>query len=212
LHGFASSPNGNKVRFYREKLRKIGIELHAPDLNTPDFEHMTLTAIISKIAEVTSSLQEGPVYLIGSSMGGLAALHFYDHYRKTAARNVRKILFLAPAFTLFSRLDADSEGELSVWRSTGTMQFFHYGYQENRSIRYDIVADAEQYDTYSVKLDIPALIYHGLQDEDVPPTQSIRFAETRPNVTLRLVESDHRLRNVLDDLWTGTVNFFELTI
>ncbi|MCC7209709.1 MAG: hypothetical protein IT323_20530, partial [Anaerolineae bacterium] len=37
------------------------------------------------------------------------------------------------------------------------------------------------------------LIVHGLRDDVVDYRDSVRFAEGRPNVTLRLVDSDHQL-------------------
>jgi predicted esterase len=53
----------------------------------------------------------------------------------------------------------------------------------------------------------PVLIFHGKHDAVVPPGHSVTFAQQHPNTTLRLLESDHQLLNVLDDMWMETEKF-----
>jgi hypothetical protein len=54
------------------------------------------------------------------------------------------------------------------------------------------------------------LIYHGVHDESVDYRHSVRFAQSRPNVALRLVESDHQLHDQLDNIWAEAIPFFNL--
>ena len=80
LHGLGSSPSSNKGRFYAERLSERGANVRLPDLNVPDFEHLTLTAMLERVAAEIRDIpaESGSVALIGSSMGGLTAIHFAD--------------------------------------------------------------------------------------------------------------------------------------
>ena len=49
LHGFASGPQGAKGTHCRDWAAARGIPFHAPDLNLPDFEHLTLTAQVEAV-------------------------------------------------------------------------------------------------------------------------------------------------------------------
>lgn len=210
LHGFASSPQGRKITDLRTRLATFNLPLHAPDLNVPSFEKLSLTEILKTIANEVSSLPAGPVYLIGSSMGGLAALHFYDQYRYSAAQHVEKILFLAPAFQFFSEHTNERATWVTDWKQEGTFPFFHFGLDKEVPVHYGLVEDARRYNSQTVNLDIPALIYHGLNDETVPYITSVEFAETRDNVALHLLDSEHTLVDKIDDIWAGLIEFFEL--
>jgi uncharacterized protein len=78
LHGFASSPASKKATLFRTPMEAHGVRYLVPDLNVPDFEHLTLTAMLERVAETIRDIpDDGPLYLVGSSMGALVALHFY---------------------------------------------------------------------------------------------------------------------------------------
>jgi len=51
------------------------------------------------------------------------------------------------------------------------------------------------------------LIFQGLRDTVVPPEYSVKFAERHPNVRLRLMNSDHELTNVMDEMWMEAEEF-----
>ena len=56
LHGFASGPKGAKGTHCRAWAEARQIPFHAPDLNLPDFEHLTLTAQVEAVAELVGGL------------------------------------------------------------------------------------------------------------------------------------------------------------
>lgn len=206
LHGFASSPFGNKVSWLRDKLEEEkGLDLVVPDLNVPSFARLSLTSIIEKIAEEIEKADE-PVHLIGSSFGGLAALHFYDRYRNSTAHKVSKILFLAPAFKALSGLSDDFQ----QWREKGSLAIEHFHHNRKIDVHYGLIEDLEQYDSYSVPFDIPAIIIHGKNDESVSFQYSVDFAAGKPNVKLTLVDDDHSLTESLDLIWQHVIEFFEI--
>ena len=44
LHGFASSPQSTKARFFAEKFARAGIPFAAPALDAGDFQNLTVSA------------------------------------------------------------------------------------------------------------------------------------------------------------------------
>ncbi len=199
LHGFASSPQSGKARFFAQKFRELGVPFVAPQLDEGNFEGLTITGQLKVIEKAVGNQ---PAVLMGSSLGGYLAALF-------AARSVQveKLVLLAPAFQFPTRWRARySAHELELWRQRGTIPFFHYGFQQERGLGYQIVEDAAKYEDQPAFTQ-PALVLHGLRDETVPADLSKAFAKGHPNVTLRLLDSGHELTDVLDELWSETARF-----
>lgn len=199
LHGFASGPSSQKARFFRERFGQLGMGLEVPDLAEGRFEQLTITgqlAILERIA------RGEPVSLIGSSMGGyLAALYAARH------PEVEKLVLLAPAFSFSSRWpEALGEEKMAEWRRTGLLPVFHYSEGRKTAIGYQLIEDARQYEAFP-KLTQPTLIFHGQHDDVVPPGYSVTFSQQHQRTELHLMESDHQLLNVLDDIWIDTEKF-----
>jgi pimeloyl-ACP methyl ester carboxylesterase len=202
LHGFASSPQSSKARFFAEKFQALGVPFSAPQLDEGNFQGLTISG---QLRVVDNAVHGDPVVLMGSSLGGyIAALY--------AARNVQvdKLVLLAPAFQFPTRWKARYSGEeLELWRRRGTIPFFHYGFKEERDLGFQIVEDAMKYEDEPA-FQQPALVLHGRGDTVVPAAFSKAFAEGHPNVTLRLVDSGHELTDVLPELWSETAAFLGL--
>ncbi len=209
LHGFASSPTSKKAAYFQERLAEAHVAAHIPNLNVPDFEHLTLTAILSRVAQAVDASPPGPVGLIGSSLGGLAALHFVDRYRLNQGRRIEKLFLMAPALDFReNRLRQMGEDGLSQWQEQGWREFYNYAAQSPRRVHYGLYEDLLQYDSFALQIDQPTLIFHGVRDESVDFNQSVSFAEDRPNVELRLVDSNHELLDQLDVMWAAAKTFF----
>ena len=226
LHGFASSPNSTKAALLRDRLAPFGIALRAPDFNEPDFSTLTVTRMLDETARELARLPAGPVALVGSSLGGFVAVH-------AAARQaaVASLILLAPAFE-FGRtrlrqatptrvprrvLNAAAalgaprwgprqlgEGGVERWKATDRLEVFHYGYGETREVHYELYEDAQRYDAFSLRLDVPTVIVYGTRDESVEPASVERWAHGRSNVTLRPVVDGHQLANSRDVIWQET--------
>jgi len=210
LHGLASSPSSKKAGYFREQFAgKANVVV--PDLNVPDFEHLTLTAILVKVAETVRDCPPGSVYLIGSSLGGLSALHFADRYRERETGRVDKLVLMAPALD-FAENRAQQYGSdwLEKWRAAGSVPVYHYAYQEELPLHFGLAEDILRYDSYSVRVDIPILSFHGKHDQSVDYRQSVRFAEKYPNATLHLLDSDHELLDQTDFMRDEIVRFLGL--
>ncbi|PJF34554.1 MAG: esterase [Candidatus Thermofonsia Clade 1 bacterium] len=211
LHGFASSPASSKAQAFKARFAERGIPLHVPDLNVPSFERLTLTAMIEAVAALIRSLPYGAVNLIGSSMGGAVALHLADRRKDAEGKQVARLLLLAPALDFHAnRINQLTEEGVRAWRESGWLNVFHHGEKAEKRVHYGLMEDMLTYDSFAVQLRQPILIYHGVHDESVDYRQSVRFAEKRPNVALRLVESDHQLLDQVDTIWSEAIQFFNL--
>jgi hypothetical protein len=211
LHGFASSPQSTKARDFAQRFAAHGLTLHVPDLNVPDFEHLTLTAMLSKVAQEVRALSDDEVFLIGSSMGGAVALHFAARYGHAEAQRVRRLFLMAPAFDFAANRWRDlGEQGMAEWRMRGWFSFFNYAAGGLKQVHYGLYEDLQQFDSFSLKLDLPIMIYHGKRDESVEVEQSIRFAQAHPNVQLYVVDSDHQLLDQTDIMWESMLDFFGL--
>ncbi|HYF65570.1 MAG TPA: YqiA/YcfP family alpha/beta fold hydrolase [Herpetosiphonaceae bacterium] len=196
LHGFASSPGSAKGVALAERFAGRGIALRLPDLNVPDFARLTVSAMIERArAEIDSA--PGPAHLIGSSLGGLVALH-------TAARDERvaSLALLAPAIDFAANRRAMmGEETLRRWRESGWHEFHNYRDGAPRPVHYGLVEDAAGYDSAALRLGLPILLIHGTRDESVSHGQSVAWAAGRPNVTLRLPDADHGMLGEIDAIW-----------
>ena len=75
IHGFASSGLGSKAQAFRSYFQAKSIDFLAPSLSPlPELAIQTLSEYI----EVCRN--KGPIYLIGSSLGGFYAMHLAERY------------------------------------------------------------------------------------------------------------------------------------
>ena len=141
-------------------------------------------------------------------MGGLLALHFADRHREV---HVSRLFLMAPAFDMYQnrRRTLGAEG-MAAWKATGQLATYHYGSQQTRQLHHGLMDDMAAYDSFAVDLPQPMVIYHGRNDASVDYHDSERFAESRPNVTLRLVDSDHELLDQLEPMWAEAVRFWQI--
>jgi uncharacterized protein len=203
LHGFASSAQSSKARFFREKLAAHGVEVVTPDFNEPDFSTLTITRMLAQVrAEI--DMTPGPVALIGSSLGAFVAVN-------AAAREparVDRLILLAPALDFGGNRMRDlGDRGLDEWRRTNTLQVFHYGYGRLVPVHYELYSDATQYDALNAAVEQPVLIFQGTRDTAVDPATVERWATARPNVELHLLDDDHQLLSSLDVIWTESARF-----
>jgi pimeloyl-ACP methyl ester carboxylesterase len=173
--------------------------LETPDLAEGRFEQLTIGG---QLAVIERAARGDAVSLIGSSMGGyLAALYAARH------PEVEKLVLLAPAFAFLTRWpEGLGEEKMEDWKRSGKLQVFHHGEGREAEVGYKLIEDARKFEDYPQFLQ-PVLIFHGKHDTVVPPGHSITFSQQHLNTTLRLMESDHQLLNVLDDMWMETEKF-----
>jgi len=190
LHGFSSSPGGNKGTYTRHWAEAHGIPFHAPDLNLPTFEALTLTAQVEAVEALLQTLPEPPV-LVGSSLGGFIAAAV-----AWRGRPLRSLILLAPAFGFARR--RLGQADWAGYRERGEMEVFHHGV--GRPLRLgpallrDLPAWADD-DAWRIPASIlkSTAILHGRGDEAVPLEESEAFCARNPGVVLHALDDDHGL-------------------
>ncbi|WP_243294710.1 YqiA/YcfP family alpha/beta fold hydrolase [Geothrix mesophila] len=186
LHGFSSAPGGNKGRVARAWAEARGVPFHAPDLNLPTFEALTVTAQVEAVEALVRSLPEPPV-LVGSSLGGFVAT-------ATAHRGspLASMILLAPAIHFAARRMAHPAW--AAYRERGEMEVFHHG--EGRPLRLgpELLRDLPRWaDDGGWRIPVPTVILHGRVDEAVPLAESEAYAARNPEAILQVLEDDHGL-------------------
>jgi len=204
LHGFASSPRSSKARLFAERAAAAGLLFACPDLNEPDFRSLTVSRMLDQVDRAIGALPDGPIALVGSSLGAFVALHAAArHAQRTSNQRIDRLIFLAPAFDLVAGFEREvGAARLREWEATDAYTVFHYAENRPCELGWAFMRDARSYDAYSVSLPIPTLIYQGRRD-DVGAADSVeRWAATRPSVTLRLVDDGHQLLDHVDEMWS----------
>ncbi len=205
LHGFASSGGGTKGVFFQQQFAALpptAVAYHALDFNpTPrDFEFMTITGMINRLRQFILALPDGPVSLIGSSMGGLVAVNYAHRFG-----GVAKLLLLSPALRYLERLRTESE--TAVWQEKGAVDVFHFAFERMLPLRYAFERDGRAY-RHPPPPSAPTRILHGRADEIVPIESSRAYAQQYPSlVTLTELDAGHDVNAHLDVIWTAVTGF-----
>jgi pimeloyl-ACP methyl ester carboxylesterase len=199
LHGFASGPQSGKAQFFFRQFAARGIVLEVPNLVEGNFEDLTITGQLQVLEQIA---KEEPVSLIGSSMGGYLAALYASRHPET-----QKLVLLAPAFQFVQRWPQEiGPDKAEEWERTGRFEVFHYAEGRPRNIGWNLIADGRKYDA-EPSFQQPAIIFHGTNDIVVPSDYSVAFAARHPNVTLRLMASDHQLTDVTQAIWDEMAPF-----
>ena len=202
LHGFASSPQSQKAQYLSNRFGEKGINLQVLDLNQNDFTNLTLTRQINQtVANFIDS--DTPITLIGSSFGGLTSVWIAEKYLQ-----VQRLVLLAPAFNFVSYWrNKLGEEQIKQWQKSGFLSVYHYGEDKLLSLSYLFCEDMNQYEQSLLQRKIPTLILHGQHDETIPIQASIDYANSRSQVKLISLDSDHSLGNKMEIIWQETTSF-----
>lgn len=211
LHGFASSAQSSKARFFADRLATHGIVLHCPDFNEPDFSTLTISRMIGQVVDRIESRPPGAVVLIGSSLGAFVAVQVAATLERDTIHPIARLILLAPALELaWERWSQLGPGGIERWRATGRLDVFHYGYNQVLPVGFTLYEDSKQYDAFSAPGDIPTSIFQGREDDAVDPNVTERFASARPNRTLHLLNDGHQLLGSLEFIWRETATVLGL--
>jgi pimeloyl-ACP methyl ester carboxylesterase len=203
LHGFASSSRSTKAGYFAERLRERGVPIVCPDFNEPDFRTLTLTRMVTQLGDAIARV-DGPVALMGSSLGGTLAILAAASLRE----RVDRLVLMAPA-VMFAKPGHHllPPERIVEWRRRGTLPFFHYAYNEERLLDVAFYEDSLRHDAFGAVVTQPTLIFQGLRDASVDYRTVEAFARTRPNVTLSLLDDDHQLIASLERMWESVAPF-----
>jgi len=206
LHGFASSPGSSKAAWFGRELPAHGVGFSCPDFNLPSFGTLTVTRMVDQTRAAIAAVPQGPIALVGSSLGAFVALHAAA--ADTTGR-VDRLVLLAPAVDFGgNRLRQLGPHGIEEWRRSGTLSVFHHAYGESLDVGFGLYEDAARYDAFAVDVRVPALVVQGRHDELVEPAAVERWASTRPLVDLRLVDDGHQLTDSMPFIWRESLNLF----
>lgn len=215
LHGFGSQQSGEKADFFRRSAVAAGIPFCSFDFqghgdSGGGLRDLTFSRNLSDLAAVHDFLSAqglGSVVLIGSSMGGAAAL--WHAVRRPEA--VLASLLIAPAVGMGRGLErwAGPEG-LERWRREGSIRYANALVEAE--LGWGLVADLRRFDleTLSTSYRTPTLVLQGKLDETVDYREVTRFVARSPggHIRLRLYdEGDHRLTGLKEELWGEMCEF-----
>jgi pimeloyl-ACP methyl ester carboxylesterase len=209
LHGFASSVRSTKGTFFAAKLRDRGLTLHTPDFNDPDFSTLTITRMIDQTSRAIAALPDGPVVLIGSSLGGFVAVQTALRHTSSTSHPIARLVLLAPALDFSGNRTRDlGDRGVDQWQSTGVLNVFHYGYGRLMPVGYELYTDACGYDCVNAVLTMPIQIFQGTRDTAVDPQSVEQWARSRSNVELHMLDDDHQLTASLEYIWESIERVF----
>jgi pimeloyl-ACP methyl ester carboxylesterase len=207
LGGFRSDMTGTKALFLDDYCRRrsrtcVRFDYFGHGQSSGDFADGTIGRWRDDAVAVIDSLTEGPQILVGSSMGGwimvLAALARPERIHALVG------IAAAPDFTtdlLPGRLTEAQQRELhDKGRVVLPSAYDPAGYLYTRALVED--GNRNLVLRGDILLTCPVRLLHGLADESVPWSQSLRLAErlSSVDVTLTLIkDGDHRL-STEDDL------------
>jgi pimeloyl-ACP methyl ester carboxylesterase len=207
LHGFASSPKSTKVGYFSERLREHGVDVRCPDFNQPDFATLTISRMLEQLGAELALLDSAPATLFGSSLGGTLAILAAERF----AARIDRLVLMAPA-VMFAKPGHHllSPERIDEWQRRGSLPFFHYADNTERPLNFAFYEDSLRYDAFHATVRQPTLIFQGLHDASVDHRTVEAFAQTRPGVTLSLLDDDHQLIASLPRMWDDIRAFLEL--
>ncbi len=155
-HGLESSPGGTKATYLKESFGAFTPELFRLGLEEQ------IDALVSVLNETPKNI------LVGSSLGGLAALGAVQQ----CPERIAHLVLLAPAVGVHKRPDAFVEAEKT---------------------RPGLRKESEEISKLSVPTSVPTTIIHGIHDEVVDKYDVVELCARSTSSTLILVQDDHML-------------------
>jgi pimeloyl-ACP methyl ester carboxylesterase len=214
-HGFGSVRTGEKSIVLQEECARREWTFAAFDFrghgesggSMRDLRPSRLLEDLSAIRDFLAARGVKRLGLVGSSMGGFAAAWF-----ALQAEEVKACVLIAPAFRFLERRwEMLSEFERTFWKSAG-----HVRYKTEDldvEVGYCLMEERELFPSTELakRWTKPALIFHGLADDTVPPSDSIEFQQQAPGTAIELrlfKDGDHRLNAIKEEMAAESCRFF----
>jgi pimeloyl-ACP methyl ester carboxylesterase len=209
LGGFRSDMNGTKAQFLADWALGAGrdylrFDYSGHGASSGDFAEGTIGRWRSDALAVVDRLTEGPIVLVGSSMGGwIACLVALARHQR-----VKAMALLAPAADFTEQLiepGLSDEAREALARDGRWMQPSEYG--EPYPITQKLLRDGRMWSILPGPLDIPIpiRILQGELDADVPTAHAVKLAQalasSQPDGSVRMQVAkggDHRLSRSSD--------------
>jgi pimeloyl-ACP methyl ester carboxylesterase len=205
LCGFKSDMSGGKARAVEAWARDAGhgtllFDYSGHGQSGGAFEDGTISAWRADALAAIDAQTEGPLVLVGSSMGGWMALLA----AMARPERVRGLMLIAPAPDFTEKLmwpEFSPEQQAEILDQGFTLRSSEYGapYPITRAL----IEDGRQWSILDapIAFEGPVRILQGMQDPDVPWGHALALAAslTSPDVVLTLIkDGEHRLSREAD--------------
>ncbi len=217
-HGFGSNSQGEKAASFEEECSRRGWAFAACDFTGHgssdgtmlDLSGARLIEDLEAITRAVSRQIHGPIFLVGSSMGGWTSAWVAANEPEL----VRGCAFIAPAFH-FLEWQAVGEAERAEWQRTGKLHV-HTDFLDT-DISYALYSDAEKfpYEALVASFSSPLIMFHGMQDTVVPCSGSSDFLSRCSTETVELMlfkTGDHRLTDYKQRISRAACDFFDAAL
>lgn len=180
--GYMSDMEGTKATYLEETCSGLGLSYIRFDYSghgssSEEFVNGTITSWRDDALEVIDQLSEGPLIIIGSSMGGWIGLLV------SLARKERVRAFIgiaaAPDFTRELMWDKYSAEIRDALKRDGVYLEPSEYRDEPYKVSYALIQDGENHILLNreIELSCPVRLFHALKDRDVPSDTSARIAD-----------------------------------
>jgi pimeloyl-ACP methyl ester carboxylesterase len=212
LGGFNSDMTGSKAERLDGLARDTGrgclrFDYSGHGRSDGRFEDGTISLWLDEATRVFTELSDGPMVVIGSSMGGYLALLLSRRLARddpAAAARIRGLLLIAPAADMTQALlwaEADETARAAIMQQGQWLRPSDYG--EPYPITRKLIEDGRRHLILGEPIEVacPVHILHGDADPDVPWEHGLTLfrALTGDHVLFTLVKGgDHRLSTERD--------------
>lgn len=204
LNGFLSDMGGTKIAWLADQFRGLGwgflrFDYFAHGATGGDFAEASVGRWRANVLSIIDELTEGPLLLIGSSMGGwLACLAALDRPDRVVGLGLVAPAPDFPTALLWPSLSAD---EQAAFAAQGYID--RGGSHPDARLSRAFFDESKAHNLLGSKIGFngPVEILHGMQDDAVPWQHAIRLSEAlnSQNVHLHLIkDGDHRLSRPQD--------------
>jgi pimeloyl-ACP methyl ester carboxylesterase len=216
VHGFGSHRQGAKTTAVQAACARRGWSCAAFDFrshgeSSGTMRQLRLSGLQSDLEAISAYLAGQGIrrlFLVGSSMGGLASAWF----ALTHPDIVPAMTLLAPAFRFLEHRWNDlSEQDRRLWLEQGVHRFRNQWLDVELEIGLINERDRYEVDELIQRWQTPALIFHGLKDESVPWQDTLDVVQRTSftGIQLRLLgDGDHRLLAYRDEMAEEACRFF----
>lgn len=200
LHGYRSDMQGGKALALEAHCKAKGVQFTRLDCrghgqSGGDFLQATVSDWLSDILFVLDEVTSGPQILVGSSMGG--------HLMLLAALARRERVYglvgiaAAPDFTEKLMWQQGGHERQEVLQRDGVVYLPSDYSDEPYAITMKLIEDGRKHLLLGapIALNLPVVLLHGMRDEDVPYSFSLRLAEQLESQQVEVMlrkEADHR--------------------
>lgn len=200
-HGFRSTKETDKAAalarvFNRTRIALMAFDFSGRGESDGRFEDSTITKYVSDLDAAVSwaARRYEKIAVIGSSLGGLVALHTAVHDARIDALGL-----LSPVSSFpYRRSSEFSKASIKLWKKQGWIITVSHRFGPLR-LKYAFHRDAIKYTGYRrySPILIPAVIVHGTKDKSVPLSQSRKLVRALPHAVLfKLKGADHTYTNL----------------